>query len=388
MIAQQKKKLINLFNFFKESFLMVTIQRYFLYILMFNSFYLSAMERVVETLEITESDHQSIVFETTHAKIIVFDTHIKNIAAKIDRDHLKIGACECWHLKNLLGSCVSFVKGRFLMTYQQSEAEMNKIVSYIPEDVNKKNFVKELVATHWYVYYLMHNLVLQKIEELEAVTGSTIDALYNDYRNEKDVIKRIVCDDAYKIFSNKLRRFTDTHNLNSIDCIVLYGPHGDLQPSSLAISSDGKYVGAIDHNNTHLRWDMQTGKRIDPEDAEKKIEWIGANLQPKTIHLDYDGYYDVTDKNERFYAVTTYEGMSDRRKGIVLCKSPQIASDLYQRALENSKTFGELYALESAKTIKSIEGFPQGNLNRGIENKRTSLIEKSCDGLCSSKKDL
>ncbi len=61
--------------------------------------------------------------------------------------------------------------------------------------------------------------------------------------------------------------------LEGINFAVFEGAHGDIQPKSLALSYDGKYLSATDYNNTRLVSDTKTAERVCPQNLEK-IKWM------------------------------------------------------------------------------------------------------------------
>jgi hypothetical protein len=342
---------------------MIMLKRYSLYALMLNSFCLFAME---------------------HAKIVILnvDTCAADIRDKIDRDHLGINKNICF--RRIVGSCVSCYKNK-LLTYQKAADEMNKIESYISsEEVNKKLVLEKLAAHHWYVNYLMQALVCKKIDELEDVKGSTIDALY-DFIDESDVEKMVYNEACKKLFLNV------PHGLWNIHCTVLYGPNGDLQPSSLAMSTDGTYVRATDFNNAHLVWDMKEGKRIFLSGEDRKnVTWVHGDNNKNNSLLGvyssdlYEKRYSVSDDNDKYYATVDQPGAFSFLKNspveikdckaIILSTRSQEASFFCQQAFANSyKNREELIALRDSKSINAIEGFPKNNINKLIESRIDEL---------------
>lgn len=329
---------------------MITIQRYFLYILMFNSFCLSAMEHVDRAEWIDVKDRVDI-------DKLALDTQAKLMRDIIDRDHLGIGACECGHLRSLLGSIVSFIKP-CLLTHTQIADEMGKIVGHIPQGMNKKAVLQKLIKKHWYVRYLMDYLVQQKIDALTNVTVSNIHTMYDDYvnENESDVVKIMVRDDVSAIL------FADTYP-TTIDLLDIHfttlRADGGIRSHSLSLSSDDKYVPddkyvkATSGNNERLVWDMKTAQLVNAQQVTG-VNWIKPNKS--------------SSESIKYKAIIFESGM-------FLFAHPQIASHLCQQAFENSNTKSELTALKDSKIAGEIEGFVRDNLNKVIENKILLLTD-------------
>ncbi len=361
---------------------MVRLQRSFLYIVMLNSFCLFAMK--YEDVNKLNSD--------------IYAADIRDI---IDRDHLGINEDVCF--RKLIGVCVSWYKNK-LLTYQKATDEMNKIESYITKDMDKKSVLQKLVAQHWYVNYLMQALVYKKTEELDDITGLTIDKLYDDelhVDSDDNGAQRIASNGASKLFfgkdiNKKLTAIMPTL-LSDIHFTVLYGPHGNIEPSSLGMSANGKYLRATDDNNIHSIWDMKTGEIINSLQIES-IEWVNGHNYVDYEHKNnallggysciFEERYRVSDKHDNYCAMVTNSYMpidseffpidvAHNRKAIVLFKRPEVASYLCQKAFDNSYIrVAELVNLSDSKAFKAIEGFPRKNLERIIGNRIGQLIKK------------
>ena len=282
---------------------------------------------------------------------------------------------------------------------------MNKIESYIiAADTDKKSVLHKLVTQHWYVNYLMQALVCKKVEELDDITGLTIDKLYDDQLyvdSDENDAKRIASNVVYKLFfdnaiGKKLTAIMPTV-LSNIHFTVLYGPHGNINPSSLSMSANGKYLRATDDNNNHSIWDMKTGEIINSLQIER-IEWISGHKYEDYKHKDkavlggysclFEERYRVIDNDDNYCAMVTNPYMSidseffprdiaHNRKAIVLFKRPEVASYLCQKAFDNSYIrFADLVNLSDSKAFKAVEGFPQKNLERIIGNRIQQLTSK------------
>ena len=343
---------------------MAIIKRYFLYGLMINSFCLFAMEN--------------------NPRICV--ENLRNI---IDEKYLGIDR-NTW-FRGIIGSVLSFYCSSGL-TKQQVEDEMRTIESSIPLE-DKELVLKKLAERHWYVNYLIQKLVSAKIEELQKVRGSTIDVLYNP--TGENSLKNMVHEESLETFFYDSGIKNSVENipmgqLGDIHYIVLYGHTRAIDPPSLIMSSDGKYLQSTDDNNNYIVWDMKQGVKVDPLDIESQsITWKSGYIPD---HMKK--YYVIIDKTRTYYATSSnsgvgigenypprslfYVGPSNipvkikrDKPAIILFKLPQKISYFCQEAFNNSVySQAELTALCQSESINKIEGYPLNNLKRRIEKRQ------------------
>jgi len=323
------------------------------------------------------------------------DIYVKDVRDMIDISFLNFNEdaiCGFPHLKSLIGFCLSLYKSRFL-TPEQAIRNINSIKAYIMQNVPnelRKCVFKEIVNYHWYAYYLIQTLVNKRIEELEKVKGSTIDALYNPVYAHEDV-----ADDDVKemVYSKAMAKFfvdAGIHNpldrvpmglIENMHSVVLYGHTDEICPPSLCMSSDGKYLLSADCNAHEIVWDMEKGISVNSEKTKyDSIKWTSGYWQDSKS-------YCVIDKTDTYYAVSASlryphsspyvyrikeinkfpSNMQKNGPAIMLFKRPEDVSYLCQKAFENNKNnTQELLALRESKSINSIEGFPQDNLTKLI----------------------
>ena len=336
---------------------------------------------------------------------VIKDDTVQTIWDKIDREHVGVSNCVMnlhWHLRSAVGSLLSICKGRLMMTPERAKKEMNAIESYISsnDDVDKKDVLQKLIAQHWYVNYLIQALACNTFNELEYVTGETIDTVYNDV--DEKISQRLARFKAYNMFFNKSQdwKLIDIipQVISDIHFTVLYHSHGDVQPDSLKMSSDGKYLQATttDKLNITQVWEMQTGKTVNELDINVE-QWNRGMTYADHSHYEQaalGGYscspierYRVCDKEDNYCAMVAHPYMSidseffpkdvvHNSKAIILFKRPKEVSYLGQKAFDNSYTkIDELKALENSKIINDIQGFPKENLKRVIENRITELTK-------------
>lgn len=335
---------------------MEMIKRYVLYGLVFNAVCLVGMD----------------FFEDEKVALCV--ERVRNV---IDIDHL--GMTRNIWLRGVIGSCLSYYYSSVL-SKEQIINEMNKIESQITLP-DKELVLKKIAARHWYVNYLMQNLILDKVEEFNAVKGSTIDALY--FPVHESAFKKIVHECALK----KLFRKAGIKNplshvpVDNIDIAVLYGHTDDIHPNFLSMSCDGKYLLSTDRQKNEIVWDMEKGEKIDLDPAS--TQWISG------YKVDDEGYF-VIDNNNNYYATSVrfVENKEDHSPlygwdyvtsnnvpvqikknspAIILFKRPQGVLHLCKIAFERGKDDDqELLALRESKSIQCVKGFPQNNLKQLI----------------------
>jgi hypothetical protein len=329
---------------------MVAIRRYFLYGLMFNSFCLMAME------------------VKTFAEENAINLYVQKICDQIDSKHLKIDKNVCF--RRIIGSVYSFIQSSFV-PIEQVTAEMEKIESYISFDADREGVFKKLVAKHWYVNYLMRALVEKKIEDLNQVKGSTIDALYSV--SNESVLKKVVHNCALETFFSKsgIRgQLEDMPRdwLNDIHCIILStGRHG-IQQRFVFMSSDGQYLRATDDYNNEIVWNMQQGVEVGLSDADYgQIKWTPGDWYSRKR-------YCVTDTTNTYQA----ERYNFNHSLMILLKRPQEASYLCEKAFNNNKYHRqELVALRNSRTLQAIEGFPRDNFIKALDGHISALGKES-----------
>ena len=226
-----------------------------------------------------------------------------------------------------------------------------------------------------------------------SVRGSTVDTLfYNPDISRDDYVKAEVDQTVWEAFLDDANINSESlmdiipRGLCDIHFTVLFEPDGrDIQSESLAMSSDSKYLIAINDKYNCLTWDMKTGKPVKLENSEN-IEWVRGIRGSCLINpFSPEQRYYVVDKNNSYYATVAPSNMivhetffsSDIKKGdkaIVLFQRPGGLSCYGQVAFCNSiRNLNELKKLRDSNTVKKIESFAQDNLKR-IINQRIEYL--------------
>lgn len=326
-------------------------------------------------------------------------TNLEVVWNKIDKDYVGMSDCALnsqWHLRSFVGSCLSYGHS-FFMTPETAKKELNQILNNIPSscDSNKEYIVNRLLERHWYVQYLVQCLADQKARELEDITGSNV---INRFRNEKK-IDSIVFSYACNKFLNKSLLVMMPENISDIHFIALEHPNGNVNPSSLAMSGDGKYLRATSDNGTHAVWEMETATLVNGYIPENCISWKKSDIYADYSHKKqniFGGYsavfmerYRVISQCDQYCAMPTNAYMAidpeflpkevaHNPRAIILFKKPEATSYFCQEAFDNSYTnSAELIHLLNSNVVQSMKGFPRKNLERVGKNRIEFLAKNA-----------
>ena len=311
---------------------------------------------------------------------------VEEVRNKIDTEILGISRDICF--RGILGSICSYFRS-YGLSKEQAAKEMEKIESYITFK-DKKIVLKKLAKRHWYVNYVMHNLVEAKLHEVYRVQGSTIDELYNPV--DENSVKSMIHTKALKMFfdesgiNNVLER-TPIGTMNEIHFVVLRGHESEIKLDSLIMSADSKYLQSTDSTDTCIIWDMQQGVMAN-DMLDKKIQWQckRAPLPLGKYAVDWtDTYAAISGNSESvigekslplsiFRIQNILSDIRERSKpAIILFKRPEEVSYLCQKAFINSYYHREgLIALSQSKSFEKLEGFPKENLKKLLETRHVS----------------
>jgi len=320
---------------------------------------------------------------------------INEIHNKIDEDHLGITK-NTW-CKRVVGSYRSLYKGYYL-TNEQVRDEMELIEGYIPGN-NKELVLEKLEKQHWYVNYLLQASLTSKIKEIENVKGSTVDILYNPTTQEG--FKRMVHVRALQKYfdESRIKRSlfcgVPMGKLGDIHWILLYGHQKKIDPTSLCMSYDGKYLQSKDEDNSEkIIWDMEQGIKTNFSGVESTFN----DIQWRKSKYAGLGRFCVVDKTDNYFAevythlVDTGENgpirhvweigqasnipvrIEKNEPAVILFTRPKEMSYLCQEAYYNSKhDLQELAALHKSKSFEDIQGYPKNNLEQRIKERIKEL---------------
>lgn len=322
--------------------------------------------------------------------LLPMDYHLEDVAAEdvcnaIDKNFFGVDKNACF--KTLIGSLCSLFYGNAL-THDLAVADIKKIVSYIPLNVDQGNVLRRTVEKHWYAHYVMQVLIREKIKEFKNIKGSTIDKLYNFIG--ENVSEIMVYNDARKLFfdnsgiehllhnNGPAGTFTGvnynflyepTHKFEDIHFTFLYGHDKEILPALLVMSSDSKYLRSTDVGSSEIIWDIREGTTVNLEKEDSdKIKWDSGSQ-----YWYNNKQYCVIDKTNNYYATANNSYLPFKLKNkpvIILFKRPQEISYLCQNVFCNNvwdRT--ELASLFNSESIKKIEGFPQKNLIKYLEKR-------------------
>jgi hypothetical protein len=325
------------------------------------------------------------------------DILLNGIRDIIDKKHLQIDT-DNW-FRPTRGVFWSFYKIARLPSEQVND-ELTAIESYIPVQ-DKEYFLQKLADRHHYVDMLLQIAVCRKWEEIQNnIKGSTVDSFF--YPPKQNGFKKMVHIRALENYFSTIKINSEvehsvylsimSHSSGSENthATILYGNSGfEIDKDSLAMSSDSKYLRAVDFGGNEIIWDMETGKRICLTNREKfSIRW--TNSLGKTIRMRrfFEGEIysavlldekDIADavrleKSDLAYAPYLSNNLKEwTHKAIVLHKTPQKEAYFVQEVFDNSNSKEELFALLSSRTFAAIKGFPKENFKTHIRAKINKL---------------
>ncbi len=376
---------------------MEVIKSFSLCIVLLSSFTIFPMEH--ECL----AEVGNIAIENPMFGSVVQDNILQKIWDKIDRDYVKVGDSvmnRYPYLRPLVGSALSLCRA-YCITPEQAKNVLWKIETDVALEINDKKYGKsilnELAVGHWYVQYLMQVLADRAVCTLEGVTGLNIDALHHNTHEE--LVQEIAFSKARTtVFDKNLgQKLIDIvpQTISDIHFTVLYHPHGNVNPDSLQMSDDDKYLQAKADNGVFAVWEMHTGEIIKASQIDVKqwnrvkTSYIDDNHQKRSLFGVYAcesvERYRVVDTNDNYCAMMSdaYTSIDseflpkeaqNNPQAIIVFKRPQEVSYLCQKAFDNSYTsIKALQTLRDSAAMEAITGFPRKNLKRVIDNRIKAL---------------
>ena len=320
---------------------MIVIQRFFVFIFLFN---------VVGCLAMSEKD-----------------LYVEQLRDIIDIQLVRIDTDSCFRV--LQGSFWSYYKNLFL-TDNKALLEVRKIGDYIARKTNnfseQRMILKELFTHHWYVYYVMKMYTAIKLREIESVKGSTIDKLWITDKNSDNCIENVAYNKAFEEFFDKVKiqEMVYLYDIpedkrTEIHCKTLRDSKNALCEDCLIMSSDSQYLKSLDVQGNELVWDMHKGKLIDNQSVNSII-W--CPYAPTSAN-DYKSC--IISRNDRYVATNTLDDLA-----IILFRKPTQVTYLCQKAFGNNcKDHSELSALRNSKTLGLVDCFPAENLKKMIDQR-------------------
>lgn len=346
-----------------------TIKKYFLYILLCNSINFFAMEL----------DNQTTKIITQQANII---------HAEIDKKCL--GIDQDSRFKTFTHAVLSYYQTSRL-SYEQVIQKIKDVENCITENIATTNLTSDMTDkifeklsnTHWYVNYLAAAYIQEQLKNFETVTCSTIDQLlYPKFTNDPYGTKKMFHQKASTLFAetfkltDKLWRIT-YQTFGKIHYTVLYGHKTDIDPNSITISKNNKYLKTTDKNNITITWDIKEGRQIK---LQQDIEWQSNNdlkYSPSCIIDTTDTYAACCINGKGFSGKFTAAKPAEigivpipiefekDKPAVVLFRRPTLASYLCQELSDNNKNDKtQLAILKNTQSFKSIEGFPRKKLEQ------------------------
>jgi hypothetical protein len=314
---------------------------------------------------------------------------VEKVRDRIDTEMLGIVDKDSF-LRGIIGTYYSYNKFSSLQSLQEITQTLGKVESYISLDMLSEQqdytlVLKALTEKHRLVANLINAVVNDEVKQLYNVTGYTVDQVFNktivglspamnSFMRKKNL-------DGYK---QKIGLTDPIPTLpfdkeEEIHFIPLSGHKEaiNLEEDKLLMSSDSKYLRAIDGDGNVTMWDMKSGNIVRDIDMSS-IEWARYDEQNyyckrervidkkhkycATIGISFPlasrGIHDIRYKVEQQYAVPV----------IMLLVRPTIASYICQEIFYRSKGDKKaLKALQRSETFEKVKGFPATNLKYLIE---------------------
>jgi len=327
--------------------------------------------------------------------------YVEKIRDMIDQHHLGINKETCF--RPFIGAYLSFFKSNNLSKEKITD-EMQKIESYFPKNIsNNKEIFKKLIEKHWYVYYLLFELVTQKLGDFRSVNGSTLDNLYApNFTQDINGVQEMIHEQTYTIIKSELTKeinitpltqlnFCSNKTYRAIHFAGLYTYDKPINRSFLTMSTNGKYLAFNDTHNDIIIWKMKTGNKVEvSEITHNNLQWSQTSLNEKVCEpfiINQTGSYGATVSTMLDIKIESYINANgavvnfDKNKSvIILYKKPTEISCLCQQAFQKSKhNLEELISLKNSSSIKKIKGFPRKNLELLIEKQITWLSPNQID---------
>ncbi len=331
---------------------------------------------------------------------------VKSICDKIDKDILGVdpdGLCK-W----IQGSCASVCKSySFAGKPQEAITQLSKIESYIPSLWCDRETFQRLKSSHWLVHYLLYELVRDKVRQLNAVTGSTIDDVLNVDKPIPGLSPQMSkfinqsAHDSYvktKLLDQPIEKFYFDNENNEIHYQHLKAwDAGEVY--TLVVPKDGTCVKGITGNAKSIAWCLEKGQ-VDQNHVQETHQFP---LKPDELQCFKDGYIIKDDylvvlgntslpgiKSITFSVLERNKLASARRmykeSEIFLLKKPDPTSLACQIALCNcsrSSDTKELMKLKNSQAAQSFKGFPQRNLFEKIDTEIKSIasVRQALEGI-------
>jgi hypothetical protein len=319
---------------------------------------------------------------------------IKDICNKIDQDILGVNP-DGW-CKRIVGSYASVSKSySFADKPQEAIEQLSKIENYIPHLWHDQGTFQRLKSSHWLVHYLLYELVQDKVRQLNAVKGSTIDDVLNVDKPIPGLspqMSKFINQSAHSSYAQSRLLDKPVEDIwfdteaDEIHYAHLNG-WGAGEVCTLLIPAKGKYVKGVTSRGKSILWSMEDGMQSDdcvPFSAEESQCFTNGYL----IKNDYLAVLG----NAGLYGIySTISPVLDRNKAgsgkymfkeseIFLFKRPTLASRLCQKALWNcsrSSDKEELMKLKNSQAAQGLKGFVQRNLFTKIDTEIKSIAAVS-----------
>ena len=293
-------------------------------------------------------------------------------------------------LRGMLGTCYSYNKFLSLQSPKEIATTLGDIQSYISasmlwEQQNYESVLTAITKKHSFVALLVNAVINEEVKLLYNVTAYTIDQVFNRMIvGLSPAMSNVMRKKILGYYKQKigLTDFLPTLPFDKEDEIHFVPLSGhkeaiNFEEDKLLMSSDSKYLRAIDGDGNVTMWDMENGNIIHDIDMnsmhwtrydehhyyckrERVIDKKGDYCATTGISFPFAsrGIHDIRYKVEKEYSIPI----------IMLLVRPTIRSYICQEIFYKSK--GDKKALEvlqNSETFKKVKGFPSTNLKYLIE---------------------
>lgn len=303
---------------------------------------------------------------------------IKNAHDNIDSRILFIPK-DAW-FKSIRGTCAS------VWEYNQCTGDKSEIKSRlleideaIPQQCRNQNTFINLQKNHWYVSYVLTDMIGRRVEQFRKITGSQVSNVLNgdyvmssnqeDYRVLSHQMNKWINDQAKKQYMQEMGYSDDLMKVQfgraneDIHHLKLHGLGIELIQKIDVVRTEEEedYILGITEKDHLMIWSVNDGSVREKLPSYAKLSTCSMNEHINTdLHLIILGIVRSVCTDEiirKFYSQDGYQG-------IVIFARPTFESYICQQAFKNSKNNKkELGNLEEfARITALLKGFVKNNL--------------------------
>lgn len=331
------------------------MQKKFVVVMMFANIFLSAMDR---------PQSQKVVH-------LCSDLCISAAHDKIDEELLGVKK-DVW-FKPIRGTCASiWESAQSNGDESQTRRRLFEIDETISARCRNSNMFTALQKKHWYVSYIVTNMIGRRVEQLKKVTGSQVSRLLSenpiidrDFSPQMNKWIHLQAKNQYMQdmgYSDDLKKIPFGSVNEDIHYTRLLGAISPIQKIHVHLTRDGDdYIEGITEEDNQLIWSVKNGNKCEviPPQTGVRACYMNECITTNDHHIIF-GYVrsKCTDKIMRIL------GCKYGYKEIVVFAKPTFESYICQQAFKNSKNdkkeLGKLQ--EFARITDLLKGFVKNNV--------------------------